>query len=111
MQMKVFQLQTFRIGAIISFFDILCTSLANSVIHFSTHFQIVIMFHHFLILCHHYCFHIIVCFLLCPCCQNEFIVQSFPPNRDIGDKYSIFQSLEALNLHSTGVCYNYPEPV
>ena len=64
------------------------------------------MFYRFLIVCQHFCICIIVCLLSCQCRQNEFIAQSLTPNRDVGDKYLTFQSLDARNLLRTNVRYN-----
>ena len=66
------------------------------------------MFYHFLIVCQHFCICIIVCLLSCQCRQSEFIAQSLPPNRNVGDKYLTFQSLDARNLLSTNIRYNFP---
>ena len=66
------------------------------------------MFYRFLIVCQHFCICIIVCLLSCQCCQSEFIAQSLPPNRNVGDKYLTLQSLDARNLLSTNVRYNFP---
>ena len=64
------------------------------------------MFYRFLTVCQHFCICIIVCLLSCQCRQNEFIAQSLTPNRDVGDKYLTFQSLDARNLLRTNVRYN-----
>ena len=64
------------------------------------------MFYRFLVVCQHFCICIIVCLLSCQCRQNEFIAQSLTPNRDVGDKYLTFQSLDARNLLRTNVRYN-----
>ena len=63
-------------------------------------------FNRFLIVCQHFCIRIIVCLLSCQCRQNEFTAQSLTPDRDVGDKYLTFQSLDARNLLRTNVRYN-----
>ena len=105
---KVFQSQTFRIIAIIfrfSIFYALSWPIRSLILAHEFIFKLL-MFYCFLIVCQHFCICIIVCLLSCQCRQNEFIAQSLTPNRDVGDKYLTFQSLDARNLLRTNVHYN-----